>query len=247
MSPHPLPPQFRVNGTIFHRIGALLPAPGAGDDAHCFVQIYMLEPDRAVDRRMGLMSELDRVLVERLEALLRRVNPHIRVFRTARELQREADAAGIATARLCVVLDEHGVGDVRNMGAPPGIGRSQVAAFIQGTDAALRSLVIPLRGGGLININALHGLYQTLHFPLLFPSGRLGWHRGMRPTTPQHTPPEAVRRMRSQHITLTDYGAFHLQLRTDGFEVLQRSGRLLQEYMVDLYIQVESQRLDYIR
>lgn len=239
-----LPLQFRVNGTVFHRIGALL--PGAGEE-HRFAQIYMLEPARAVDRRLGIMSDLDRGMVERLEAMLRRVNPHIAVFHTARELQREADATGVATARLVVVLDEHGVGAVRNMGGPTGIGRSQVAAFVEGTDAALRSLVVRLRGGGLRDISSLNGMHQTLHFPLLFPSGRMGWRPGMAPTVPQHTPPAAVRRMLSDSITMADYGAFHLQIRTDGFVALQRSGRLLQEYMVDMYIQVESQRLDYIR
>ena len=101
-----LPPgvsQFRVNGAIHHRMGGLQRPIGA---APGFAQLYILDPDDALDQRMRIVSGrrlgLNRAVVQGLQEMLMAHNPYARSFLTAKErldeVQAAADAAVVADA-----------------------------------------------------------------------------------------------------------------------------------------------------
>ena len=48
-------------------------------------------------------------------------------------------------------------------------------------------------------------------------------------------------------VSCREYYCYKLQMRPDGRSILLRSGRLLQQFFVDMYIKLETSRLDYFR
>ena len=87
--------------------------------------------------------------------------------------------------------------------------------------------------------NDTHRSYDPLTYPLLFPYGTDGFHLYI--THSKKT------RNNFRNVTLTEFAAFRLMLRPDSFNILQRSGRLFQQYIVDQWTKIETSRLMYIK
>ena len=51
----------------------------------------------------------------------------------------------------------------------------------------------------------------------------------------------------SESVSMREYYAYKLQMRDKYCPNILNSGRLLQQYIVDMYIKIESQRLDYYK
>ena len=76
-------------------------------------------------------------------------------------------------------------------------------------------------------------------YPLLFPRGDLGWHCEL-----QHDESHAT--AKCNRVTMFQFYAYRLAIR-NCFSAIHRSRKLFQQYLVDVYIKIKSQRLDYIR
>ena len=76
-------------------------------------------------------------------------------------------------------------------------------------------------------------------YPLLFPNGEPGWHINMPHMEHRQT------RVRNK-VTMQEFYSYRLAIR-DGFSALHRSGKLLQQYIVDAYVKVEGCRLKFIQ
>ena len=72
-------------------------------------------------------------------------------------------------------------------------------------------------------------------YPLLFPTGEIGWHINMKnPTT-------------GRKITQLQFYQHRIAYRHDPFPSLHYSRKLFQQYAVDEWMRVESNRLNYFR
>ena len=122
---------------------------------------------------------------------------------------------------------------------------SEVAALIVGDiDEAFekRDIMVETTSGTLQRINELHPSYLALQYPLLFPYGDDGYrvdilHRGLSPSTSNKRP----------MVTMREYFAFIIQDRVNIFSLILNAKRLFQQFMVDAYTMIESERLYYIR
>ena len=74
-----------------------------------------------------------------------------------------------------------------------------------------------------------HALYHTLAYPLLFPTGRTGWHDSM----------VCWHRGRQHRVSLLEWSRFTLMHR-DAPTFVQRCERLALEFYCDLYAQYEA-------
>ena len=81
-------------------------------------------------------------------------------------------------------------------------------------------------------ISPLDRLYEPLQYPLFFPHGCCGWFPGLTSTRPPY-----------QRVTQREYYRQRL-LSEPRFGLL---GRLLNEYLVDMFSSVEDNRLNYVR
>ncbi|XP_016490183.1 uncharacterized protein LOC107809981 isoform X1 [Nicotiana tabacum] len=123
-------------------------------------------------------------------------------------------------------------------------------------------------------VNYYYGCYDALQYPLLFPYGRNGWHYGIKKIPkPKNIRGsythecqqlssiqnlcslDSYLQMESQTlengkkkkdtVSAREYYCYKLQLRNDDEDALLHTGRLFQQYSVDEYIKIETQRLDF--
>ncbi|KAH7865779.1 hypothetical protein Vadar_011094 [Vaccinium darrowii] len=155
---------FRAQGTIYHRIGSLLPY---SDQRPRYLQLYIYDTDHEVEHRMSETSGLRRHIVEKLKHILDAYNPFVQNFRQL------AQYPDIQDYKL--IIKEQPV-DRRQYDLPTA---SQVAAIIVGGDEAAlikgRDTIIQSIGGNLLNIQDITDFYDPMQYPLLLPHGTYGW------------------------------------------------------------------------
>nr|VDD51523.1 unnamed protein product [Brassica oleracea] len=103
-----------------------------------------------------------------------------------------------------------------------------------------RDIVIESTTGKLQRISELHPAYLPLQYPLLFPYGedgfRLGIDIGFVDTSGR----------KRKTVTMREFFAFRIQERYGESPIILMSGRLFQQFLVDAYTMIESNRLRYI-
>lgn len=74
---------FDVNGELCHHIGNLEPEENHGAR---FAQIYYLDDDLRMDRRMEIFDDLDRNTVNNIQEVLESINALVRGFKSSRDV-----------------------------------------------------------------------------------------------------------------------------------------------------------------
>jgi hypothetical protein len=211
---------FVLGGKTFHRIASQLVDPSL---APGFAQIYMLDSTSATNRRLDALSArsggspLDAAVLTLLHNMMLIHNPWVQQYR----------AAGVNPG-VEVLWHSCGQSDISGMG---------LGAMIAGYGA--RSIVLRLHSGGITSIDDGHALYHPLAYVLLFPTGASGWHDRLTHTTDQL---EAVGR-----LSLTSWARFLMMRRVGGLTHLQSCGALTSEFWCDVWAQVESRKLGFLR
>ncbi|XP_074299006.1 uncharacterized protein LOC141630009 [Silene latifolia] len=107
-----------------------------------------------------------------------------------------------------------------------------------------------------------YGCYDPLQYPLLFPSGECGWVQGLKKLDPESGHAEASSlgsasldatqtcksgdtNRKDKIVSCRQYYCYKLQNRPGN--MLLRTGRCFQQYVVDMYVKIENTRLDYFR
>jgi hypothetical protein len=273
------PYNFRIHGSLYHRVGSLLPAPGEQPQ---YAQIYI--HDSAADSQSQI--RLDRIrnartqaegasgtwttegargtarrtytqrvtrrphqhevaIIHCIENVMRRHNPYARKFVSIGD-QIRTDPAQNWTMRIVNTLSGHQ--GVYNTPAA-----QEVAAIMPGDGMDSngdRDIVLQLqeetRPGPdgrhqrvLERISMFHRSYWALAYPLLFPLGDDGFTLNI---------PRRSANNRDRFLTPMDYYAYRLHYRQDrGSKLLFTGGRLLQQFIVDMYAAMEMNRLNFIR
>ncbi len=131
------------------------------------------------------------------------------------------------------------------------VGVLMVGGDVDEVDA--RDIVVRWTNGYFQRVSPLHSAYAPLHYVLLFPDGRNGWHDGIPLNGFQwdgfvfiqdHENTVGGKRG-SMRVTMLQFYAYMLQHRVNE-EWLLRAGRLLQQFIVDAYACTEQNRLKFI-
>ena len=189
-------------------------------------QIYIYDTDYQLDRRMQLFPDLNRGVMEILQRVLARENPHVAQFMANNEHVLQNESTQDFEMRIEVPAQRD-----RRYDQPMG---SEVAAILIGDGSECdgeRNIVLRKREGGLQQVNQLDKYYDSLHYVLLFPYGHEGW---------------SVEFEKQTGITMNEYYKYHLMDRPNR-RVLQLAGRLAQEFVVDAYAKIEESRLKWFR
>ncbi|XP_009341227.2 uncharacterized protein LOC103933281 [Pyrus x bretschneideri] len=214
---------FRAQGALYHKIGGLLPNEG---NRPRFLQAYIYDTKHEVENRMCESKVLDRRVVEKIQQMLNNHNPFVHTLRSLGQCQ------DLPNCKL--ILKEQPI-DRRQYSLPS---TSQVAAsIIDGDNATIangRDIVVETISGRLSHVRDYVGFYDPLQYPLLLPYSTYGWDVNSHDDG-------------GRAITCCDYYAYMLQIRHNGSSLLLRGGRLLQQYAVDNYIKIESQKLRWLR
>ncbi|XP_013713624.2 uncharacterized protein LOC106417353 [Brassica napus] len=233
----PGPYTIRIQGQTHHRIGSLIPQQGRLPE---YLQLYIFDTTNEVRNRLNAMGQtstegnLDETTLTRLIEMIDANNCLAKFFRRARDYY-ESNGKEF-TIRL---LPDKGKGKEYDLPST-----SEVAGLIVGDMSSTigeRDIVVQFQSDTLQQIRDDHPLYMSLQYPLLFPYGEYGFH----PDIPLHLQTGTSRTR--QFLTLRQFYAAQIQTRLNQGMTLVKGGRLLHQYVVDVYTAIEEDRLRWVR
>ncbi|KAL5193323.1 hypothetical protein HKD37_20G055561 [Glycine soja] len=230
------PPTIRIQDQPCHRIGSLLLMPGKEPK---FAQLYIFDTENEVQNRINAMSQHSGIqshIVSRLSHMLDEHNAHAKGFRMARD--RLADSQ-VDNIRLKLIATREKDGRVYNISNVP-----KVVALIFGDfdPSSKRDIIVETQNGELQRIHELHSSYLGLQYPLLFPYGEEGYRADI-----LHRSTSANKKWKRNRLTMRQWFAYRLQSRSNEAQTLLHSRKLFQQFIVEGYTMVESERLSYIK
>lgn len=171
-----------------------------------------------------------------LSAMLDQENAHAKSFRMAREKLTEGNVHDL---KLKLISERSTDGRIYNV---PSI--SEVAALIVGDvdTASKRDIILQAQNGKLQRIDELHTSYLGYQYPLLFPYGEDGYRHDI-----CHRKGSGSNNSKRNRVTIRQWFCYRLQSRKNEAQTLLRSRRLFQQFLVDGYSMMESERLSFIR
>ena len=234
---------FRIHGQVYHQIGPLMPEPGR---EHAYGQLYILDSDEALQRRMARPSntECRPRLMQFLEGVLQQVNnPYIGAFKHMHQVVREETEAAAATGReirpvTMVFRGDHHL-DRRRYNVP--VGGEIGAVFVGDNGGPPTNIDIRVyhRSGRLERITSDNPHCDPMCYPLLFPRGELGWEYGIGHSDGKGT-------LKRTAVTKREMAAFRLMER-GAFNPELMAGKLTQQRIVHQYVNIEEHRLRFLR
>ncbi|XP_072013683.1 uncharacterized protein [Amphiura filiformis] len=223
---HGYSPTVTIQGKMYHLIDTLLPTDG---NVPKFAQLYFHDTDNEVSNRLLHNPDLEAATIGTLQETLRQVNPYIKSFKAAIEIQEHNhDNLHIVLSAEKKPSEEH----ARRYNLPTA---SEVAVILPGDLVNNIDVIVHPREGSMQRINQLHRSYDPLHYVMLFPDGTDGYHL--------HIPHSTG----SRNVTPAEFYRYILQVREDSENYIMRSRRLLQQYACDQYAKIEGERLKYIK
>jgi len=233
---------FRVHGQVYHVIGGLRPQSGAAPQC---AQVLIMDTEDAAQELAGrdVNRECDRNTFAALHELLRASNPYAQAFKLMAEVAddeaQQAQAERREARPVRMVFDQNATDDQRRYNAATA---NEVAVVYVGDDANIpgdRIFVVHERAGALRNISYLDKRCDPLTYPLLFPNGEDGWHPAMER--------QNLAIGRRTRVTQKQFYSYLLFAREQIFNPLLHAGKLLQQYIVDSWLKIEMNRLNYIK
>ncbi|XP_058727025.1 uncharacterized protein LOC131598443 [Vicia villosa] len=230
------PPIVRIQGQSCHRIGSLLPPEGQKPK---FAQLYIYDTENEVENIMdGLRdrTNIDPEIVQQLSSMLYEHNTHAKSFQMAKE---RINIDNIHNLKLRLISDRKTDGRIYNQ---PTV--SEVAALIVGDvdTAEERDIIMEKRSGKLKRIDEFHASYLAFQYLLIFTYGEDGY----RPDV-AHRDLEIFDENKRNRLTIREWLAFRIQSRSNEAKTLLSSRRLFQQFLVDGYTMMESERLTWLR
>jgi hypothetical protein len=235
---------YRLHGELYHRMGSLFLQPG---EARKFAQLYINDSHAELDGRMGNFGGLNRGTMQSLQTMLHACNPYVIIYQTAVEQLQ----GGAIELSLHLVNDHRTNLRCYNALTIDEVGALMVGGDVDEVDAC--DIVVRSTNGYFQRISPMHSAYAPLHYVVLFPDGRNGWHDGI-PLNGfqwdgfmfiQDEKNTVGGKRSSARVTMLQFYAYMLQHRVNQ-EWILRAGRLLQQFIVDAYACTEQNRLKFI-
>ena len=223
-------PTYRVQGQIHHSIGSLLPLP---NEPSKFLQLYFVGSTEAVERNRLFPSTKMHLILD-LQEMLHRVNPYVKDFKYC------LDNPPSPNMILTINANQRPQGVHRGRLNAPAC--SEVAAIVAGGDfGGKRDIILETRDARLKRICETHRSYDALQYPLLLPFGDDGYHIQIK-----QTDPETEREHPTKTVSSRQFYTYHMMIRNPISHLLKAKDLFLQ-YIVDMYVKAESERLLYIK
>ncbi|EGG10622.1 uncharacterized protein MELLADRAFT_33675 [Melampsora larici-populina 98AG31] len=190
---------YRIHGQLTHKIGSLLPLPGATKK---FAQMFIWgdQADEEVAYRTPLNSRMDPGVLRQIQDFMYSTNPYAKMYKAAEEILNSNPVRTIKIKSLQV----HGR-DKNRYNYPT---CSQVAAVIQGDGSVGskdRDVIIQYQSGDLRRVSELNTTYFPLRYPVFFMYGSHGWDEHYRHFTARRKQPKLTPIQFAIILTLRDH------------------------------------------
>ncbi|XP_003739875.1 uncharacterized protein LOC100902110 [Galendromus occidentalis] len=239
---------FRVHGQVYHTFGGLYPLEG---EPPLCAQVLIMDTELAAQELAGrpVNTSCRENIFSLLHNLLTNTNPYVQAVRLMADVSQDemhrAQLEGRLTRPVRMVFEQRAHDDHRRYNVASANEVAVVYVGDEGNIPGERNLVVYEKTGNLRSIPHLDERCDPLAYPLLFPTGESGWHPGMTRDN-SHLDEGSASRSRSR-MTQKDYYSYLLFSRNDVFNPLHHAGKLLQQFIVDCWIKIEMNRLNFIR
>ncbi|UYV60470.1 hypothetical protein LAZ67_1001242 [Cordylochernes scorpioides] len=228
------PTAFSIQGQVYHRICSLMPSE---NQPSRFLQIYFMgndddDDDIQTDRRCQQIQGVRRNIVQGLQRMLRQHNLLVQQFKTALE-NLPSDAYRVVVNAYRTPPGQH----PRRYNAPTA---NEVAVVVAGNQFGSRDIVLHQRDNLLQHVSDTHRFYDALQYPLIFWKGQEGYSFHI----PQIDP--NTRQPLSSKVSSMDFYGYFIMVCRNSPNVIVQFGQLFNQFLVDMYAKVESERLRYI-
>ena len=263
---------MRVHSEVWHRVGSLLPEEGQRPQ---YAQVWMYDGDDLLNAQQENICDLDREFLQLLNQLLLWHNPYARLFKNAAQRMMVDENARVHLRMLDPTTHDprrYNRPTVEEIGGII-IGDEMGGDQLNPTRDIIIERLQHAGGHRYQRISELNPSYFPLRYPFMFLYGEQGWHTSiplanvdlarnpelmayrqanLAPDVQVDEENEAenedVRRgvAGSLRVSQAQFYNYHLQRRQE-FSPLQWAGRLLQEMIIDAWVCVESNRLQFQR
>ncbi|KAL5137210.1 Replication protein A DNA-binding subunit B [Glycine soja] len=175
-------------------------------------------------------------IVSALSHMLDQHNSHAKSFRMARDRLAGDQPNNI---KLQLIAARGKDGRAYNMPNVPEIVALIIGDFHPGSK---RYIIVETQNGELQRIHELHPSYLPLQYPLLFPYGEDEYRADI-----LHRSTSSSKKRKRNRLTMREWFAYRFQSRSNEAQTLLHSRKLFQQFIVEGYTMVESERLSYIR
>ncbi|CDY25439.1 BnaC09g39540D [Brassica napus] len=240
------PNMLVLQGENYHLIGSL--QPPTGNDVK-FGQLYIVDTENETENQTNALSKggqkkaykkrdgLNKEVIDLLIKMLNETNPYVKQFRSTKD---RFTINPKDSFHMRIVSDR--AKDGRIYDTPTA---SEVSALIPGDfnlDMDKRDIVLQQKSGKLLRIDEIHASYLALQYPLLFVHGEDGFRLGIKKGVTK-----ATEKQKKENISIRQFFAFRLHKRKNEAHTILNSGRLFQQFVVDAYTSIESNRLCYLK
>lgn len=226
-------PTFKIQGQVYHRIGSLMPVP---EQQPAFLQIYFVgDKNTERDIRCGNFPNVKQELVMPLQELLHTNNKYIRDLKTAIESVPDDQQ------HFQVVIDANRKPHGEHRGRYNDPTTDEVAVLIVGQEFDKRDIVLHSRNSTLQRISETHRAYDALQYPIMFCRGEDGYCINI----PQCDP--INQNSLKKTVSAVDFYSYRIMDREEDNSYILLFRNLLNQFLVDMYAKIESERLLFIR
>ena len=222
-----------MSGRLNHRIGPLFPQSG---QQATYAQMFLLDSNEQATAQKHIFSNLDEQLLLELIDMMHDNNHYVHEF----EYQTKR-----STATTTITIPTYwGKSKTYYVPTVPEIAAAIPQQSVNYPTHHARQIILYKTKGALQTIKTYNAAFEPLHFVLLFPRGEEGWH----PHIPLINNPELKAKRTKQFVTRLQYFTYRVQIRSSNeFPIFYLSGRLFQEWIVEMYMVWENEHLDWLR
>ena len=234
------PYTFRLHGQLYHRAGSLHPLEG---QTPSYSQLYIIEGEQAVETHLANKhnEKCQRDIMVLLATVLERVSPFAAAYKYMHEVEQQqlriAAENGVEPPEVTMYFKRGH--DRRRYNEPR---HDEVAAVFVSNDGAPptdRDVVVHPKNAAPRDIPFLSSNIDPMTYPILFPHGEYGWKSQMSHNAERASGTRNV-------VTMLQFYAHRLAVR-ELFSPIFYGGKLFQQYVVDAYLRVEANNLNYIK
>ncbi len=249
---------YKISGQIYHSLGNIFPN---ANSTPVFSQLYVYDKEHELSNRHSRNSaNMERKTLKELQDTMHENNPFVLEYLKAAEVIEQNPSQDVH-----LVLKASGTPDPRRYNLPTG---NDIAIVIPqvGTKAPTYRDVILYKsaadhpkGYTTVRINEMHPLYDPTAYPLLFIFGDKGYdYETFKPQTSNsdeqskkpHTSNSDDQSQASNNVhkvTTRKFYRYRFMERDGMFNTLHKSGRLMQQYMTDMWCKTEKEQLEFHR
>jgi hypothetical protein len=235
--PTPGPPCFRISGQVYHCFNKSA-QPLVGEQP-TNGQLFFVDTEEALSARARVYPEMSENVTREIETFLRHNNPYVKAYKMMKEeMDRQKEMAnliGEEPKKLKLLFSLKKGYDPGRYNIPTSNEVAAVFTCNSDGDILPANIVVHERGGKEItHLKVLDPSIEPMLYPLYYPWGTEGWSINIKDN-------------KGKKVSMAEYVRSKLAIRKEIFTPYRYGRKLFQQWVVDQYARIESDRLTYVQ